>query len=44
MNAELDAGSPARDFELIASTGQRIRLTDYNGKSPVILFFLREYN
>jgi len=44
MNTELDAGSPAPDFELMASTGQKIGLAEYKGKSHVILFFVREYN
>ena len=44
MKAELDTGSHAPDFELMAKTGQKIRLSDYKGKSLVVLFFVREYN
>lgn len=44
MNVELEAGSPAPDFELMANTGQKISLSDYRGKSHVVLFFVREYN
>lgn len=44
MNNELEAGSPAPDFELMANAGQRIRLADYKGKSHIVLFFVREYN
>lgn len=44
MNTELDTGSPAPDFELMANTGQKIRLADFKGKSHVVLFFVREYN
>jgi len=44
MNTELEEGSLAPDFKLIASAGQQIRLADYKGKSHVVLFFVREYN
>ena len=41
---ELSVGSIAPDFNLPATTGNEIRLSDYLGKSAVILFFVREYN
>jgi peroxiredoxin len=40
----LGVGSRAPDFNLPATTGSEIRLSDYLGKSAVILFFVREYN
>jgi peroxiredoxin Q/BCP len=40
----LDVGSRAPDFSLPATTGGEIKLSDYLGKSAVILFFVREYN
>ena len=36
-------GSRAPDFRLPASTGGEIGLSDYRGKSNLILFFVREY-
>jgi len=36
-------GSRAPDFRLSTHTGQEIALSDYRGKSNVILFFVREY-
>ncbi len=36
-------GSHAPDFRLQAHTGQEISLSDFRGKSNVILFFVREY-
>lgn len=36
-------GSIAPDFKLKASNGQEIALSDFRGKSNVILFFVREY-
>lgn len=44
MNTELEKGSLAPDFELMANTGQKINLGDYKGKSHIVLFFVREYN
>lgn len=44
MNTELEEGSPAPDFKLMASAGQKIRLADYKGKSHAVLFFVREFN
>lgn len=40
----LEEGSTAPDFKLTANTGQEIGLTDYKGKTHVVLFFVREYN
>jgi peroxiredoxin len=44
MNIEAEIGSPAPDFKLTANDGRQIGMTEYNGKSHVVLFFLREYN
>lgn len=41
---ELSIGSRAPDFRLPANTSGEIGLSDYLGKSAVILFFVREYN
>lgn len=41
---ELSVGSKAPDFELPATTGNKIGLSGYLDKSDVILFFVREYN
>ena len=35
-------GSLAPDFKLVATNGQFISLTDFRGKSNVIVFFIRE--
>jgi peroxiredoxin len=37
------SGSIAPDFQLPASDGREIRLSDFQGKNHVILFFVREY-
>jgi len=39
----LDIGDHAPDFKLTASTGEEISLSDYRGKSQVVLFFIREF-
>lgn len=39
---EAKIGSLAPDFKLVATNGQEISLTDYRGKSNVIVFFIRE--
>jgi peroxiredoxin len=44
MNIEAEIGSPAPDFKLTANDGRQIGLTEYNGQSHVVLFFVREYN
>lgn len=36
-------GSYAPDFRLHATDGREIALSDYRGKTNVILFFIREY-
>jgi peroxiredoxin len=36
-------GSIAPNFKLKASNGQEIALSDFRGKSNVVLFFVREY-
>lgn len=40
---ELQIGSPAPDFRLLASNNQQIGLEDYRDKANVVLFFVREY-
>lgn len=40
---EAKIGSIAPDFELTASNGQEIRLSDFRGKKNVVLFFIREF-
>jgi peroxiredoxin len=44
MNIEAEISSPAPDFKLTANDGRQIGLTEYHGKSHVVLFFVREYN
>ncbi len=39
---EAKIGSLAPDFKLIATNGQEIALSDFRGKSNVIVFFIRE--
>ncbi len=39
---EAKIGSLAPDFKLLATNGQEISLTDFRGKSKVIVFFIRE--
>jgi peroxiredoxin len=36
-------GSIAPDFKLKATNGQEIALSDFRGKSNVVLFFIREF-
>ncbi len=44
MNIETEVGSPAPDFKLTSNDRRQIGLTEYQGKSHVVLFFVREYN
>lgn len=39
----LEVGSRLPEFRLPASTGDEIGVADYQGKSNLILFFVREY-
>jgi len=41
---EARIGSLAPDFKLTASNDQEISLSDFRGKSNVVLFFIREFN
>ncbi len=41
---ELNIGLPAPDFRLTSTTGGEINLSDYQNKSHVVLFFIREFN
>lgn len=36
-------GEPAPDFELLDVNGNCIRLSNYRGKQPVVLVFLRGF-
>lgn len=40
---EAKIGSFAPDFKLPATNGSEIALSDFRGKSNVILFFVREF-
>lgn len=40
---QVTEGNQAPDFRLAASTGGKISLSDYRGKSNVVLFFVREF-
>ena len=35
----LKIGDKAPDFDLTSSTGENVKLADYLGKKPVVLFF-----
>jgi peroxiredoxin len=39
----LEVGSRLPECRLPASTGDEIGITDYQGKSNLVLFFVREY-
>ncbi len=39
MPDELQPGSPAPDFTLADQNGNKVRLSDYRGNCPVVLFF-----
>ncbi len=39
QSAALQVGDPAPDFELQSTQGEKVRLADYRGKQPVVLFF-----
>ncbi len=41
--SELAVGDPAPDFHLPASTNHEIALSDYRGRTHVVLFFVRSY-
>ena len=36
-------GEPAPDFELPDTSGSPVRLSDYSGRRPVVLAFLRGF-
>jgi peroxiredoxin len=42
-NPDLAIGSTASEFNLTASDGTEITLTNYRNKSNVYLFFVREF-
>jgi hypothetical protein len=42
-DSEVQLGSPAPDFRLLASNNQQIGLEDFRGKANMVLFFVREY-
>ena len=35
----LDVGAKAPNFALMSSTGKEIKLTDFAGRKPIVLFF-----
>jgi peroxiredoxin Q/BCP len=39
----LAVGEPAPDFRLPASTGSEVALSEYRGRSHVVLFFVRAF-
>ena len=41
--SELAVGDLAPDFHLPASTSREIALSDYRGRTHVVLFFVRSY-
>ena len=43
-HSEIQIGSPAPDFTLPCSTGEQIRLSEFRGKSEVVLFFYPKDN
>jgi peroxiredoxin len=43
MKDELNVGSPAPDFSLLANNGREIGLADYRDRATLVLFFVREY-
>jgi peroxiredoxin Q/BCP len=42
--SEVQIGTPAPDFSLPCSTGELVRLSDFRGKSEVVLFFYPKDN
>ncbi len=44
MNIEAEVGSPTSAFKLSAYDGRQIGLSEFQGKSRVVFFFVREYN
>jgi hypothetical protein len=42
-SGEVEVGFAAPEFKRLASTGGEIGLKDYQDKSHVVLFFVREY-
>ena len=43
-NSDLQIGSTAPEFSLLASNGAEIKLADFLFKKNIILFFVREFN
>ena len=40
----VEIGAAAPDFNLASNRGSRVRLSDYRELSPVVLYFMREFN
>jgi len=40
---EITIGSPAPDFYLESSAGTMVRLSEYQGRAHVVLYFMREF-
>jgi len=43
-NGLITPGEPAPDFELADVHGNLVRLSDYRGRKPVVLAFLRGFS
>jgi peroxiredoxin len=41
--AEVNVGSPAPDISIESSEGKFVRLSEYRGRSNVVLYFMREF-
>lgn len=39
----IEIGMPAPGFTLTATSAEPVNLSDYRGKSPVVVFFMREF-
>jgi len=40
---DINVGSPAPDFRLESHEGTFVRLSEYRGRSHVVLYFMREF-
>lgn len=43
VNTEVYVGSPAPDFTLESNTGAEVTLSNYRGRTAVVLYFMREF-
>lgn len=42
--ADVEVGSAAPDFSLESNRGDNVRLSDYQARSHVVLYFMREFS